>query len=173
MTSPAGVTIRSGLQGEVAALAAVADDAALTLSEAGFTQYGQSCVTLPRVAACHAEGLLWTAVDSADHPLGFVDATIADDNLHIVAITVARANQRRGVGKILMRWAIDHGRWAFFPTITLTADAGAPFGAPFYRRLGFVALAPECLPSDLAAHLRCECALFGPRAERIAMAKVL
>ena len=173
MTGPAGVTIRSGLQGELAALAAVADDAALTLSEAGFTQFGQSCVTLPRLAACHAEGLLWTAVDGADHPLGFVAATIADDNLHIVAIAVARANQRRGIGRILMRRAIDHGRWAFFPTITLTADAGAPFGAPFYRRLGFVALAPERLPSDLAAHLRCECVLLGPRAERIAMAKVL
>jgi len=173
MTGPDGVTLRSSLQGELAALAAVADDATLALSEAGLPQSGQSCVTPPRLAACHAEGLLWTAVNGAGRQLGFVAATIADDNLHIVAIAVARANQRRGIGSVLMKRAIDHGRWAFFPAVTLTADAVAPFGAPFYRRFGFVALAPKRLPSDLAAHLRCECALFGSRAERTAMAKVL
>ena len=171
MTGLAGVTIRSGLQDELAAL--VADDAALTLSEAGLLQSGQSCVTLPRLASCHAEGLLWTAVDGAGRQLGFVAATIADDNLHIVAIAVARANQGRGIGSVLVKWAIDYGRWAFFPAITLTADAVAPFGAPFYRRLGFVALALERLPPDLAAFLRSECAALSSRVERIAMAKVL
>jgi hypothetical protein len=66
MTGPAGVTIRSGSSDELTALAAVADDAALALSEAGFP-WRQGCVLLPRFTACHAEGLLWTAVDGADH----------------------------------------------------------------------------------------------------------
>jgi hypothetical protein len=71
-----------------------------------------------------------------------------------------------------MERVVDHGRWAFFPVVTLTANAAVSFGAPFYRRLGFVALVPERLPPDLAAFLRSERAAFG-QAERIAMAKVL
>lgn len=150
MTGPAGVAIRSGNSDELAALAAVAEDAALALSEAGFPWH-QGCVPLPRLTACYAEGLLWTAVDGADHLVGFVAATIADDNLHIVAVAVARSHQRRGIGRALMEQVVDHGRWVFFPAVTLTANAAVSFGAPFYRRLGFVALVPERLPPDLAA----------------------
>ena len=99
MLPPAGVTIRSGRADESAALAAL-------IPGAGHEPY----VSLPRLTACQAEGLLWTAVDGVDRPVGFLAATIADDALHIVALAVARAHQRRGVGRALLERAIDHGR---------------------------------------------------------------
>src|SRR5215217_2636445 len=54
-------------------------------------------IPLARLAASHAEGLLWTAADSANRPVGVLAATIADDALHVVMLAVARAHQRRGV----------------------------------------------------------------------------
>ena len=172
MSGPAGITIRSGRPDELSALATVAADAALTRPKTDFCDR-EGCIPLARLAASHAEGLLWTAVDGANRPVGVLAATIADDALHVVMLAAARAHQRRGVGRSLMEQAISHGRWAFFSAVTLMADPEAPSGAPFYRRLGFVALRPEGLGPDLAAFLRADRIAVGSPTERIAMAKVL
>jgi len=116
-----------------------------------------------------AEDLLWTAADGADRPVGVLAATIADDALHVVTLAIARAHRCRGVGRALLERAIGHGRWAFFPAVTVTAGVEASF----YRRFGFVALRSDRLSPDLAAFLRAERDADGPGVERIAMAKVL
>jgi len=171
MIGPAGVTIRSGRAEEMAALAAIADEGASTRpeAEAGVPLDPTGRLLPARLAACRAEDLLWTAADGADRPVGVLVATIADDALHVVTLAIVRAHRRRGVGRALLERAIGHGRWAFFPAVTVTAGVEAPF----YRRFGFVALRSDRLPPDLAAFLRAERDADGPGVERIAMAKVL
>src|SRR4051794_11847143 len=142
MGGPAGVTIRLSRAEELAALAAIADEGAPARPEnAGAPIDRKGRLSPARLAACRAEGLLWTAADGADEPIGVLAATIADDALHIVALAVARPHRRRGVGRALLEKAIGHGRWSFFPAVTVTAGVEAPF----YRRFGFVALRSDRL----------------------------
>lgn len=173
MTPQTGVTIRAPQAEELAALPAIEADAALAFAEAGFPWYAAG-EGLSRSAfeASHAAGLLWAAFDGTD-PVGFLAATMADVNLHLLEVSVRRSHQRRGVGRALVERAIEHGRWTFSPAVTLTTDEAIPFNAPFYSRLGFVKLAEGRLPPDLAAILAHERQVHDPRARRIAMAKVL
>jgi GNAT superfamily N-acetyltransferase len=171
--TPDGFRIRPARAEEAEALAAVEADAGLALREAGFTAYGLGGISAERLGICAAEGLLWAAVEGSERPVGFAAATVADGNLHVLELSVDRACQRLGLGRALMERVIDHGRWAFFPAVTLTTDADVPFNAPFYRTLGFVALETGRLPPDLATMLAGERDALGPTVRRIAMAKVL
>src|SRR4051812_1223610 len=103
MGGPAGVTIRlSRAEEQLAALAAIADEGAPARPEnAGAPIDRKGRLSPARLAACRAEGLLWTAADGADEPIGVLAATIADDALHIVALAVARTHHR-GVGRALL-----------------------------------------------------------------------
>jgi GNAT superfamily N-acetyltransferase len=173
VTPQTGVTIRAPQAEELSALPAIEADAALAFGQAGFPWYAAGeGLSRSAIAASHAAGLLWAAFDEAD-PVGFIAATMADANLHVLELSVRRSHQRRGIGRALLERAIDRGRWTYSPAVTLTTDEAVPFNAPFYRSLGFVRLAEGRLPPDLAAILAHERQVLDPRARRIAMAKVL
>ena len=129
--------------------------------------------TLAVLDLCRAAGTLWVAADATDQPIGFAAASVIDGRLHLLKLLVARTHRRQGLGRALVQAVIDHGRWAFYPAVTLTTDRDLPCGAPFYGRLGFVALDDGRLAPELAAILRREAETFGPSARRVAMAKIL
>ncbi|KAJ5591862.1 GCN5- N-acetyltransferase [Penicillium hispanicum] len=94
-------------------------------------------------------GLEWVAVDAEDSPIGFLNANLADRNLHILEVSVASSYQGKGVGRRLMetvrRWAVTSG----CSSITLITFRNVPWNEGFYRSLGFRILEPSELTPSL------------------------
>ena len=95
-------------------------------------------------------GRLWVATDAHDQPVGFALASLLDDHAHLDEIDVHPDHGRRGIGRALVEhvctWAADSALRA----VTLTTERDIPGNAPFYARLGFVAV-PD---AELSAALR-------------------
>jgi GNAT superfamily N-acetyltransferase len=88
------------------------------------------------------DGLLWVAADDADHPVGFLAAQKLDGKLHIAEISVARCQQKQGLGAGLIAAAVDFARLKAFSAVTLTTYRNLSWNGPFYARLGFVEVDP-------------------------------
>lgn len=171
---PAGYAIRPAREADVPLLPAVEASAATLLVEVGLGRAGAGATMPPdALDLCRQAGTLWVAVDGTDAPVGFLAAGDLDGHLHVHELSVAAAHQRRGLGAALMAAAIDFGRWAFVPAVTLTTDRHLPWNKPFYARLGFVELRRDGLPPGLAQVLAGEAAAGVDPARRCAMAKVL
>lgn len=175
-TRPApGYAIRLAREADVPLLPAVEASAATLFEgvEIGFR--GGDFGTTPPGALdlCRASGTLWVAVDRDDAPVGFLAAGELDGFLYVHELSVAAEHQRRGLGAALMAAAVDFGRWAYIPAVTLTTDRYVPWNKPFYARLGFVELQREGLPPGHAALLASQVARGHDPARRCAMAKVL
>ncbi|MDD0976228.1 GNAT family N-acetyltransferase [Pseudomonas fontis] len=87
-----------------------------------------------------AEGLDWLVVDEQDMPLGFLCACVQGDALHIEELAVDHAYQGQGLGRRLIAHVRDWAQGQGFTALTLTTFVEVPWNAPFYTRLGFVAL---------------------------------
>lgn len=155
-------------------LPAVEASAAELFVGAGLPLPAEGTTTPPEALdLCRAAGTLWVATDRDGAPVGFLAAGALDGFLHVHELSVARAHQRRRLGTALMATAIDFGRWAFVPAITLTTDRLLPWNKPFYAKLGFVELEASGLPPAHAAKRAREIARGGDPARRCVMAKVL
>ncbi len=118
-------------------------------------------------------GTTWVAVDEHDQPLGFISAEPIADMLHVWEASVRRGCQGQGLGKALMRRAIQEAEKRKLSGLTLTTFKDVPWNAPFYERCGFRCLGDAELDERLACVLRDE-ALHGmPRERRCAMAAYL
>lgn len=115
------------------------------------------------------EGTLLVAVDPSDTPLGYGGALPAGDCLHICELDVARAWQRRGIGRSLTRVLIEEARKQGFRAVTLTTDRIVPFNARFYETLGFRILEADELTALLREILAAEAARGLDPARRCAM----
>jgi GNAT superfamily N-acetyltransferase len=89
-----------------------------------------------------AGGTVWIAEDGAARLVGFLNAEVTGDALHIWELAVRREAQQQGVGARLLGAAIDHARTAGLRAVTLTTFRDVPWNAPFYARNGFAILAP-------------------------------
>jgi len=115
------------------------------------------------------ENGLWVAVDGDDRPVGFVAVTRHDDECFIAQLSVAHEAQGQGLGRELLREAIEDARARGARAVTLTTFRDVPWNAPFYSRLGFRMLAPDELSPHLAATLADEARRGLLPAERCAM----
>lgn len=79
--------------------------------------------------------------EADDAVVGYVRIGQEGDELHVFELDVRSEQQGRGVGKALMAAARDEARARACSAMTLTTFSNLPFNAPFYERLGFVALA--------------------------------
>lgn len=118
-----------------------------------------------------ARGDSWVAVDDDDRPIGFLCAQTAGSELHIHELSVHEHAQGKGLGRRLLREAIDAARSRGLQAVTLTTFADVPWNAPFYARLGFTTLTPAQLDERLRGILRDEQAhgLSGRCAMRLAI----
>jgi GNAT superfamily N-acetyltransferase len=116
-----------------------------------------------------AEGTLVVAVDASDTPLGYGGALPTSNCLHICELDVARAWQRRGIGRSLMLALIAEARKQGLKAITLTTDRIVPFNARFYETLGFRVLDADELTILLRDILADEAARGLDAARRCAM----
>jgi len=81
-------------------------------------------------------GTSWVAV--ADGQIvGFLCAEIVERNLHIWLLAVRQEWQGNGIGRRLMKTAIDHAHCNKLESVTLTTFREVPWNEPFYRSLGF------------------------------------
>jgi GNAT superfamily N-acetyltransferase len=86
---------------------------------------------------------------------GFVSAKqLVAAELHVLELAVHLDHQRKGIGRYLMRAAIQGARDRGNAAVTLTTFRGVIWNAPFYRRLGFEIL--EEPPQHLSAILAVE-----------------
>ncbi|GLZ78384.1 GCN5 family N-acetyltransferase [Actinorhabdospora filicis] len=86
------------------------------------------------------EDLAWVFTDDADRPVAFLLAEIVDDCLYIAEVNVHPGSARQGLGRRLIDHAAAAGE---YPALILTTFRDVPWNAPYYRRLGFVALADD------------------------------
>ncbi|MGJ3263523.1 MAG: GNAT family N-acetyltransferase [Salinarimonas sp.] len=169
-----GYRIRPAGEPDVPLLPAIEASAAELFADAGVPLPANGTTTPPEALdLCRVSGTLWVASDASDVPVGFLAAGDLDGYLHVHELSVSRAHQRRRLGTALMAAAIDFGRWAFIPAITLTTDRVLAWNKPFYAKLGFVELTVDGLPPGHAAKHAHEIAAGFDPARRCVMAKVL
>ncbi|HEV7319090.1 MAG TPA: GNAT family N-acetyltransferase [Ensifer sp.] len=118
-------------------------------------------------------GLSVVVVDASDRPTGFLCAAVAGDALHIWQLAVLSEYQGKGLGRTLMLAAIMHARATSLAALTLTTFLELAWNERFYRKLGFVTLAPDELDTRLAQILANEAAHGLPPERRCAMQLVL
>ena len=92
----------------------------------------------------------WAAVGDEDHPVGFLSAEIFGRELHIWEISVDHLHQGLGIGRKLIRHAIDAAEARGLEAVTLTTFRTIPWNCPYYERLGFRTLDEAELSPRLA-----------------------
>lgn len=97
---------------------------------------------------------LWVATTGISIPVGFAIAAPFEDGAFLREIDVHPMHQRNGLGKLLVRSAIDWARAEGYPHISLTTFEHLPWNAPFYARMGFHCLSGSELPQALARKLQ-------------------
>ena len=119
-----------------------------------------------------ANGWLWIA-ERHRRVAGFLCAELLDGELHVRELSVHRAAQGRGIGRLLLDAAIDGARRAGLGSVTLTTFRAVPWNAPFYQRYGFRLLEPADCGPQLAATLAGQEAHGMPPGSRCAMRHIL
>ncbi|MDT7553080.1 MAG: 4-diphosphocytidyl-2-C-methyl-D-erythritol kinase, partial [Pseudonocardiales bacterium] len=87
-------------------------------------------------------GQVWVACDAADTAVGVVIASVREGVVYVEEIDVLAEHGRRGLGGRMLdavcAWAQERG----YPAVTLSTFRDVPWNGPFYRKHGFVDLAP-------------------------------
>jgi len=116
-----------------------------------------------------AKGTNWVATADGDEPVGFLSAEIIGPQLHIWEISVEQLHQGFGIGRKLIRHAVDEAAARRLDAVTLTTFRTIPWNCPFYERLGFSLLDEAGLCPRLAGVLDEEAEHGLPRETRCAM----
>lgn len=117
--------------------------------------------TLPAQDLCDAQrqGRLWVAQAGDGTVAGFALASRSGAQAFLDEMDVHPAHARRGIGRALVAAVVQWARAQGLVSLGLTTFSHLPWNAPFYARLGFVALAPAALCPHLSAALAGEAAL--------------
>ena len=97
-----------------------------------------------------SEARLWVALTDDRAPVGFAMADIVDGGAHLDEMDVLPDFGRQGIGTRLVRTFIDWARSGDFSAVTLITFCHLPWNAPFYEKMGFVAMEPAELGAELA-----------------------
>ncbi|WP_245617055.1 GNAT family N-acetyltransferase [Knoellia subterranea] len=104
---------------------------------------------------------------------GYLLADVVDGAGHIEQVSVDPGYAGQRIGRALIdeaaRWATTQG----YAVVTLTTFTRVPWNAPYYERLGFVAVPPEQLGEGLRRVREHEADLGLDRWPRTAMARPL
>jgi RimJ/RimL family protein N-acetyltransferase/GNAT superfamily N-acetyltransferase len=99
---------------------------------------------------------VWVDTDELDEPTAYVMASVVDGTGHIDQVSVHPRYAHRKVGSGLIdavqSWAADGGLGA----LTLTTYRDVPWNAPYYERLGFLAMDADELGAGLVSIRRAE-----------------
>lgn len=110
---------------------------------------------------------VWVAEAGPDGLIGFINAEVFEDELHVWELSVHEAWQRLGVGRKLMLSASEYALMNGLDALTLTTFSDVPWCAPAYSKLGFRPLPQPGLRLQAALDAEDEHGL--PIARRLAM----
>jgi GNAT superfamily N-acetyltransferase len=162
--------IRQALAADLEALPAIEIEAGKLFAEIGLGSETEGDATSPEdFAHCHAQGLLWVAVDAADAPVGFAFVEIIGGLVHLEELDVHPDHGRRGVGAALVEAVIEFARARGFRAVTLTTFRDVPWNMPFYSRLGFRPLSDAELSPELRQVVDDETSRGLPPEQRVVM----
>ena len=143
MSSDAAVTVRPGNRDEVPVLQRIERDADAAYADAGHPELSDGEVIPSNVAlAAIDRGDLMVAA-TRHGPVGWIYIGRLGPELCIGQMSVAPEFGRRGIGTMLLEYAIDQARRAGERTIVLNTQGDVPWNRPWYERHGFVVLGPE------------------------------
>ncbi len=97
-----------------------------------------------------SEARLWVALTEDRTPVGFAMADIVDGGAHLDEMDVLPDYGRQGIGTRLVRTFIDWARSRNISAVTLITFRDLPWNAPFYEKMGFVAMQPAEPGEELA-----------------------
>ena len=124
-----------------------------------FREFGMSRIAddpPPTPADLDGHAAAWVAVEDDGEFAGYLVADRIDDACHIEQVSVHPAHSRRGIGASLVDTAAGWARANGLGALTLTTFADVPWNAPYYSRLGFVALPESALTPALRAKVLAE-----------------
>lgn len=134
-------TIRRAAPGDAGALPAVecsAGEAFRALPDLAWIADGE-VQSARRHRELIAAGLALVA-ELSGRPVGFLNAEIFGNRLHLWQIAVHADHQGQGIGTRLLRRAIREAAARGLHAMTLTTFREVSWNEPYYRRLGFVPL---------------------------------
>lgn len=172
---PARVTIRPAREDEVEALRRVERSAAqaFRMIEAFSWIATDDVQSAERHLDLIEKGTNWAATADGDHPVGFLSAEITGPELHIWEISVDHLHQGFGIGRKLIRHAVEQAAEHGLEAVTLTTFRTIPWNCPFYERLGFSLLDEAGLSPRLSDVLNEEAGHGLQRETRCAMRMTL
>lgn len=95
------------------------------------------------------DGLLWVALAGNTSPVGYALVLLVEDAALLAQMDVHPDHMRKGIGYALIMRAVEHVRLLKKPALYLTTFVNVPWNAPFYTKLGFVAMTNADTPPFL------------------------
>lgn len=115
------------------------------------------------------DGRLWIAEHPGGRTVGFALAEIVDGEAYLTEVDVHPEHARRGVGTRLVEAVADWASEEGFAYLLLVTFRHLPWNAPFYRKLGFDAIADDEIGPELSEIFSEEAAAGIDVRKRIAM----
>ena len=165
------VRIRPASAADIAEMLAVDDDACALYAQAGLRFDFAADHPFPRAEYARwtlaaSEGHAFLAVEPGGLAVGLMVLGRIDGGPYLDQLSVRLRAMRRGLGRRLVRQAID---WAGLEPLWLTTYAHLPWNRPFYESVGFASVAESECPSDILERLEVERQWLPAPGERIAM----
>jgi len=166
--APLTFALRAARADELGVLVAIDDDASTLYADAGIALRFESShpfVAAERTrfqAALQRGDVLIAAqvtsngvasASSADEPIGFAALGELDGDAYLEQLCVVRRVMRRGVGRALLKAALERARTQRYRSVTLTTYAHLPWNRAFYERVGFRVLSPAQVTPGLEQQL--------------------
>ena len=164
------VKVELAQEGHLVQIPAVELSAAEIFPDGELPDHVRYGVTHPQtLRAAQHDSRLWVAIDRSDGVVGFAMADVIDGLAHLDEMSVSPEFGRRGIGTRLVNavceWARRHG----FDGLTLVTFRHLPWNAPFYEKLGFVALQQAELNTGLTSLINDEAEVGIDTRKRIGM----
>lgn len=125
------------------------------------------------LAAAARAGRILVLADDLGTPVAYVLTGAVDGAVHVEQLSVDPAYARRGLGRILLEAVAERAGAAGASALTLTTFVDVPWNAPYYRKLGFVAMEDGELTAGLRRIREDERARGLERWPRVAMRRTL
>jgi len=168
--------VRAARAGDLGALAGVERDGDRRFADGGSPVGVVTEKTVPMVVleAARQEGRLWVAVSARGEEahgdiVGFALAEIIDGRGHLTQVSVRRAYQGTGVGRVLVEAVIGWARRTRREAVTLCTFADVPWNRPLYEHLGFAVLPEESWTPGIRAAVAEEGRRGLPAGRRVVM----
>ena len=117
-------------------------------------------------------GMLWV-VASEQELAGYLMAGVLGEDLHIQQMDVVPAHGRKGLGRALLRHAMEQARARGHQRAVLTTLSDVAWNAPFYASEGFIEWPSHAWSTGMREVMAAEAAAGFPMELRLAMQRQL